>query len=134
MVRSLLDSPTFYATTDIDIVAAKARGVADSINAAGGKALAVSGDITDQKAIDNLIKQAADFGDGKINIIVNNAGFTWDAVVHKTTAKQWETMLAVHCTAPFNIIKTAAPYFRVTDGAPRCIVNISSQSGIHGNA
>ena len=108
--------------------------MADEINNAGGKALAVSGDITDQKVIDNLIKQAADFGDGKIHIVVNNAGFTWDAVVHKTTAKQWDAMIAVHCTAPFQIIKAAAPYFRVTDKDRRCIVNVSSQSGIHGNS
>ncbi|KAH8702973.1 hypothetical protein GQ44DRAFT_743806 [Phaeosphaeriaceae sp. PMI808] len=117
-----------------DIDDAKAKSVAESINAASGKAIAVSGDITDQKVVDNLIKQAAEFGNGKIHIIVNNAGFTWDAVVHKTTLKQWEAMLAIHCTAPFNIIKAAAPYFRVTDGEPRCIVNISSQSGVHGNA
>lgn len=117
-----------------DIDAEKANDVARSINETGGKAIAVSGDITDQQVIDNLIKKAAEFGNGKIHIIVNNAGFTWDAVVHKITPKQWDTMLAIHCTAPFNIIKAAAPYFRVQDKEPRCIVNISSQSGIHGNA
>jgi 3-oxoacyl-[acyl-carrier protein] reductase len=112
----------------------KAQDVVKTINAGGGKAIAVSGDITDERVVNTLIQQAAKFGSGKIHIIVNNAGFTWDAVLHKTTPKQWETMLAIHCTAPFNIIKAAAPYFRVTDGESRCIVNISSQSGIHGNA
>ena len=50
------------------------------------------------------------------------------------TDKQWETIIALHCTAPFNLVRAAAPYFRVKDGAPRCIVNISSTSGVHGNA
>ena len=50
------------------------------------------------------------------------------------TDKQWETMLAVHNTAPFKLVRAAAPYFRVKDGENRVIINISSTSGIHGNA
>ena len=50
------------------------------------------------------------------------------------TDKQWETMLAVHNTAPFRLVRAAAPYFRVKDQEPRVIINISSTSGIHGNA
>lgn len=114
--------------------------------------MAVAGDITDPNAIRQLIQQAANFGNGKIHVIVNNAGYTWDAVVHKvfgstkcnvtkltlclpqTTDKQWDAMLAIHGTAPFRIIREAAPYFRVKDGEPRSIINISSASGIHGSA
>lgn len=43
-------------------------------------------------------------------------------------------MIALHCTAPFKLVRAAAPYFRVRDGEPRNIINISSTSGIHGNA
>lgn len=50
------------------------------------------------------------------------------------TDKQWDTMLAVHNTAPFRLVRAAAPYFRVKDKEPRVIINISSTSGIHGNA
>src|ERR1035437_3731615 len=50
------------------------------------------------------------------------------------TDKQWNNIIAIHNTAPFKLIRQAAPYFRVTDGEPRCIINISSTSGIHGNA
>lgn len=50
------------------------------------------------------------------------------------TDKQWETMLAIHNTAPFKLVRAAAPYFRVKDGEDRVIVNISSTSGVHGNA
>ncbi|OQU95824.1 hypothetical protein CLAIMM_01991 [Cladophialophora immunda] len=118
-----------------DIDAAKANAVADKLNALSpGRALAVSGDITDADTTRQLVQQAAKFGDGKLHIIVNNAGYTWDAVVHKTSDKQWDAMVAIHGTAPFRIIREAAPYFRVKDGEPRSIVNISSASGLHGSA
>ncbi|GAB1318706.1 hypothetical protein MFIFM68171_08916 [Madurella fahalii] len=117
-----------------DIDAAKAEDVARKIRASGGEALAVAGDLLKDECIKELVKKAAEFGHGKIHIIVNNAGFTWDAVIHKMTDKQWDTILALHGTVPFKLVREAAPYFRVKDGEPRNIVNISSTSGIHGNA
>lgn len=50
------------------------------------------------------------------------------------TDKQWDTMLALHNTAPFRLIRAAAPYFRVKDGEPKNIINISSTTGVNGNA
>lgn len=57
----------------------------NNINSSGAtqRAIAVVGDVTNQTYIDRLVKQAAEFGNGKIHIIINNAGFTWDAVIHK---------------------------------------------------
>jgi 3-oxoacyl-[acyl-carrier protein] reductase len=66
-----------------DIDAAKSKDVADKIKANGGQAIAVPGDLLKDDYIKELVKKAAEFGNGKINIIVNNAGFTWDAVIHK---------------------------------------------------
>ncbi|KAH6631547.1 hypothetical protein F5144DRAFT_592533 [Chaetomium tenue] len=117
-----------------DIDAAKAEDVASQIRANGGEALAVAGDLLKDECITELIKKAAEFGNAKIHILVNNAGFTWDAVIHKMTDQQWDTMLAMHGTVPFKLVREAAPYFRVRDGAARNIVNISSTSGLHGNA
>ncbi|MCJ1414445.1 hypothetical protein MMC32_000771 [Xylographa parallela] len=117
-----------------DIDAAKAEAVAKAINESGWKAVAVPGDMLDAAYIDELVKRAAEFGDGKIHIIVNNAGFTWDGVIHKMTDKQWDTIIALHNTAPFKLVRAAAPYFRVKDGEPRNIINISSTSGVNGNA
>ncbi|CAN8102942.1 unnamed protein product [Discula destructiva] len=123
-----------------DIDGAKARAVADSINAAATgsssdkQALAVPGDMLDATYIADLVRQAAAFGGGKIHIIVNNAGYTYDGVIHKMSDKQWDTIMDLHTKAPFQLARAAAPYFRVKDGEPRCIVNISSTSGIHGNA
>ncbi|EIE76695.1 hypothetical protein G6F46_001676 [Rhizopus delemar] len=116
--------------TDID--AAKSDQVAADINAAGGKATSIPGDILDpafpEKLIEETVKQF-----GKINHIVNNAGFTFDGMLHKITDKQWDLMLAVHNTAPFKIVRAAAKYLRQKDGANKSIVNISSTSGLHGN-
>jgi len=117
-----------------DIDAGKAEAVAKEIVKNGGIATAIPGDMLDDKYILELVKKTAEFGGGKIHIIVNNAGFTWDAVIHKMTDKQWDTIVALHNTAPFKLIRAAAPYFRVKDGEPRNIINISSTSGLHGNA
>lgn len=71
------------------------------------------------------------------------AGFTWDGMIHKITPKQWDAMLAVHCTAPFRLIQAAAPVMRDAakkeldergEATQRCIINVSSTSGTHGNA
>ncbi|KAK0666479.1 hypothetical protein QBC41DRAFT_375293 [Cercophora samala] len=117
-----------------DIDGAKAEEVASKIRSTGGQAIAVAGDLLKDEYIKQLVAKAAEFGGGKIHIIVNNAGFTWDAVIHKMTDKQWDTIVALHGTVPFKIIREAAPYFRVKDGEPRNIINISSTSGVHGNA
>ncbi|KAH8882597.1 NAD(P)-binding protein [Thozetella sp. PMI_491] len=117
-----------------DIDAEKSQAIVDKINASGGKAIAVPGDLLKDDYIKELIKKAAEFGNGKIHILVNNAGFTWDAVIHKMTDKQWDTIVNLHGTVPFKLVREAAPYFRVKDGEPRNIINISSTSGLHGNA
>jgi len=117
-----------------DIDEKKANEVAKKINESGGSAISVVGDMLDDNYIKTLVEKAAEFGGGKIHVIVNNAGYTWDAVIHKMTDKQWDTILALHNTAPFKLVRQASPYFRVKDGAPRCIINISSTSGTSGNA
>lgn len=126
--------------TDLD--AAKANAVVSAIKSAGGSAISVPGDVTDPAYPEKLIKETIN-AFGKINIIVNNAGYTWDGVIHTMTDQQWDAMLKVHNTAPFRIIRAAAPYLRDAakkelqeKGAtqePRVIINVSSTSGLHGN-
>ncbi|OBZ89431.1 3-oxoacyl-[acyl-carrier-protein] reductase FabG [Choanephora cucurbitarum] len=116
--------------TDID--AAKSDQVAADIRAAGLKAISIPGDILDPTFPERLIEETVK-AFGKINHIVNNAGFTYDGMLHKITDKQWDLMLAVHNTAPFKIIRAAAKYLRKKDGENKSIVNVSSTSGLHGN-
>jgi len=125
-----------------DLDSAAAEGVVAAIRAKGGKATAVACDVTAPDAAAKIV-QAAMSSFGRIDIIVNNAGFTWDGVIHKMTAEQWGVMLAVHCTAPFRLVQEAAPHMREAakkemdargSASPRCIINISSTTGTHGNA
>jgi 3-oxoacyl-[acyl-carrier protein] reductase len=109
---------------------------------AGGNAISLAGDITDKSFPDRVVNTAIEKFGG-LDIIVNNAGYTWDAVIHKMTDEQWEAILAVHLTAPFRMIRAAATYLRETakneiaeqgQARARKIVNISSTSGTRGNA
>jgi 3-oxoacyl-[acyl-carrier protein] reductase len=125
-----------------DIDAEPTREAVDEVKAAGGDALAVPGDVTAADFAPNLIKATLDTY-GRIDAIVNNAGYTWDGTVHKMSDEQWQAMLDVHLTAPFRIIRAASEYLRETakrekeqqGRAPaRKIVNISSTTGTRGNA
>lgn len=109
----------------------------DEIKAAGGEAVGLAGDVTADDYPEKLMKTTID-AFGKLNIIVNNAGYTWDGMLHKMGDDQWNAILACHVTAPFRIIRGAAPHMRDAakkDGGaePRAIVNVSSTSGLHGN-
>ena len=87
------------------------------------------------------IKTAVDRYKG-IDIIVNNAGFTWDNVIQKMTDEQWYAIMDVHVTAPFRILRAFAPYLREQFEAEskrgqrvvRKVVQISSTSSVRGNA
>src|SRR5437588_10766628 len=115
---------------------------ASAIRDAGGKAIVVAGDVTDPAFPVQLIKATLD-AYGGLDIIVNNAGYTWDAVIQNMTDKQWYAMIDVHTTAPFRILREASNFIR--DAAkreqaalgranPRKVVNVSSVSGVYGNA
>ena len=118
-----------------------ANNVVEVIQAAGGEAIAVAGDVTEAEFPERLMETAVSTY-GKINILVNNAGYTWDGMLHKMNDKQWQAILDVHATAPFRMIRAVAPYMRdpakeeLASGGlkePRCIINVSSTSGLHGN-
>jgi 3-oxoacyl-[acyl-carrier protein] reductase len=124
-----------------DIDPEPAQQAVGAILKAGGKALSVPGDVTDRAFPDKIVNAAIEKFGG-LDIIVNNAGYTWDAVIHKMTDEQWDAVLAVHLTAPFRIIRAASTYLRETakrekaehgDARARKIVNISSTSGTRGN-
>ncbi|KAI0318014.1 short-chain dehydrogenase/reductase SDR [Amylostereum chailletii] len=118
-----------------DLDEKKAQLVVDEITAAGGDALAVGGDVGaddfPKRILDATIKKY-----GKLNHIVNNAGFTYDRMLHTMPDDAWDVIMKVHVRAPFRLIRAAAPYLRVKDTASRenrSIVNVSSVSGLHGN-
>ena len=107
----------------------------------GGKLSTIAGDLTSQTFPEAVIEKALkDFG--ALDIIVNNAGYTWDSVIQKTTDEQFQAMLDIHVVAPFRILRAAAPWLRETakkeaesgKTVMRKVVNITSISGLGGNA
>src|SRR6195952_4945625 len=106
-----------------------------------GETAVFAGDLTKGDAPDQLVQTAIDAW-GKIDIIVNNAGYTLDAPIHKMTDDWWQRMLDIHVTVPFKVIRAAAPHLREPAKAEKAegvevfrkIVNVSSISGTMGNA
>ncbi len=111
------------------------------LTAAGGKAKAVPGDLTDP-AFPQALVDATIEAFGSIDIIVNNAGYTWDNVIQKMSDEQFQAMLDIHLVAPFRILRAASGWIRETakreiaEGrrTMRKVVNITSISGTDGNA
>jgi 3-oxoacyl-[acyl-carrier protein] reductase len=106
-----------------------------------GETAVYAGDLTKPGAADELVQAAID-AFGKIDIVVNNAGYTIDAPVHKMTDEHFQAMLDIHTVVPFRVIRAAAPHLREPakkereEGREvfRKIVNVSSTSGTFGNA
>ena len=106
-----------------------------------GETSVFAGDLTKPGVPDELVKKALD-DFGQLDIIVNNAGYTWDGVIHKMTDEQFQAMLDIHTVAPFRIVRAAAPYLRESakketeagEEVFRKIINVSSISGTMGNA
>ena len=77
----------------------------------GARVATFVGDLTSPRVPDDLVKMLArEFG--SVDIIVNNAGYTWDNVIQKTTDEQFQAMLDIHVVAPFRILRAAAPWIR----------------------
>ena len=124
-----------------DIDEAPAKETIAAIGKMGGKAVACVGDVSKPDFGDRIVKTAVDaFGD--CHVVVNNAGYTWDSVIQKMSDEQWYAILDVHLTAPFRILRAFQIHFREAVEKERAagkrivrkVVNISSTSGVNGNA
>jgi 3-oxoacyl-[acyl-carrier protein] reductase len=106
-----------------------------------GETTSFAGDLTKEGIPDELVKQAVDAW-GRLDIVVNNAGYTWDGPIHKMDDEQFQAMLDIHNVVPFRVLRAAAPHLREPaknekeEGREvfRKVVNVSSISGTMGNA
>jgi 3-oxoacyl-[acyl-carrier protein] reductase len=106
-----------------------------------GETVVYAGDLTAEGAADELVKTAVDAW-GKLDIVVNNAGYTQDAPIHKMSDEQFQNMLDIHNIVPFRVLRAAAPHLREPakqereEGREvfRKVVNVTSISGTMGNA
>ena len=121
---------------DIDgDVAEQAAGEVD------GETAVFAGDLTKPGVPDKLVAKAND-AFGQVDIVVNNAGYTWDGVVHKMSDEQFQAMLDIHTIVPFRVTRALAPHWREAakreagegNEVFRKIVNVTSISGTMGNA
>ena len=106
-----------------------------------GETAVFAGDLTKPGVPDELVAKANE-AFGQVDIVVNNAGYTWDGVVHKMSDEQFQAMLDIHTIVPFRVIRALAPHWREAAKAEagegrevfRKIVNVTSISGTMGNA
>lgn len=111
-----------------------AHETVEDIKAAGGHAIACVGSVTDDDFAERFVGTAIDAFDG-LDIIVNNAGYTWDTVIQKMTDEQWDTIVDVNLKAPFRILRAVQPFIKANPTEyHRKVVNVSSVSGYYGNA
>ena len=94
-----------------DLDAEPAEAVVEEIVAAGSEAIACVGSVAEEDFGERFVNTAIE-AFGGIDIIVNNAGYTWDNVIQKMTDEQWYAMLDVHLTAPFRILRAAQPHIK----------------------
>jgi len=121
--------------TDLDEDAAReaAEGIA-------GETAVFGGDLTEDGVPEAVVQRAVD-SFGQLDIVVNNAGYTWDGMAHKMGDDQFRAMLEIHTVVPFRLCRAAAPYLRDAGKADkeagreifRKVVNVTSISGTQGN-
>jgi 3-oxoacyl-[acyl-carrier protein] reductase len=105
-----------------------------------GETAVFAGDLTKDGVCDALVQRAVD-AFGALDIVVNNAGYTWDGMAHKMSDDQFRAMLEIHTVAPFRLLRAAAPHLREpakreqAEGREvfRKVVNVTSISGTQGN-
>ena len=70
-----------------------------------------AGDLTADGVAEELVQRAVD-AFGGLDIVVNNAGYTWDGMAHKMSDEQFRAMLEIHAVVPFKMLRAAAPHLR----------------------
>ena len=113
-----------------------ASDVLDEIAAAGSKAVAVPGDISERSTADELVSCAD--GLGGLHVVVNNAGITRDRMLFNMTDEDWDAVIAVHLRGHFLLTRNAATYWRAkakdTGSVYGRLINTSSEAGLSGPA
>lgn len=128
VAQSLATAGAAVLVTDIDKDAAVA--VAERISAAGGRAESAALDVSDRSAADAAATQAAGLADGKLHILVNNAGITAPAMFADISADNFRRLIDVHVMGAFHCTQAALPLLP-SDGTGR-IINVTSAAGLTG--
>jgi 3-oxoacyl-[acyl-carrier protein] reductase len=102
------------------------------VEQAGSAATLIQGDVSVDADAERVVKEALAFGDGRLDVLVNNAGITRDNLLIRMSAEEWDAVLDLNLRGAFLVTKAALrPMMKQRSGR---IVNVSSVSGIAGNA
>ena len=123
----------------VDIDEAPLKEVLEELTAKGYKAVYKTANITKEADCKDVFNKALEFSPSGVDILANIAGITRDAVIHKMTADEWNFVIDVNLKGTYNMIQASVPAMRdkaKDEGvaATRSIINISSTSGVKGNA
>jgi 3-oxoacyl-[acyl-carrier protein] reductase len=128
VAQALATAGASVLVTDIDKDAA--ASTAERIAAAGGKAQSAALDVSDRDSADAAAEQAAGLAEGRLHILVNNAGVTAPAMFPKLTDETFRLVLDIHVMGAFHCAQAALPHIP-TDGTGR-IINVTSAAGLTG--
>ena len=109
---------------------APAQETVRMIEEAGGTAVADNHSVATWETAQQIIQTAID-AFGKIDVVVNNAGFLRDKIFHKMTPEEWLLVTNVHLNGTFFVSRAAADHFRAQESG--AYVHITSTSGLIGN-
>jgi NAD(P)-dependent dehydrogenase (short-subunit alcohol dehydrogenase family) len=116
--------------------AAPAQQVVDEIVAAGGRAVANGDDVADWSGAERLVGTALD-AFGRLDVLVNNAGFLRDRMLANLTEEEWDAVIRVHLKGHFAPLRHAAAHWRAEAKAGHQpdgrIINTSSGAGLLGS-
>lgn len=101
----------------------------EEIRAMGRKAVAVKADVAVKDDVEAMMAAAKD-NFGRLDIVVNNAGFTRPAMLHKMTEAEWDAVVDAHLKGPFLCIQAAFKYFKEQNYGK--VINVSSVAGLVG--
>jgi len=106
-----------------------AEEVVKEIEGLGRRAVAVGADVATAEGAEKVVGAAVE-NFSRIDVLVNNAGFTRPAMLHKMTEEQWDAVLGIHLKAPWLCIKAASRY--MMEQKSGSIINVTSVAGIVG--
>ncbi|KAJ5210653.1 hypothetical protein N7491_010460 [Penicillium cf. griseofulvum] len=116
-----------------DVDEAKANETIKELRLAGYEAVYVVGDALDEAFPAKAVAGAlAAFG--KVNCLINNAGFCYDSAIHKMSDEKWDIIMKIHNYVPFRMIRALSAHWMdpQTADMPKTVINVSSTSGLHG--
>ena len=113
----------------VDLTLERAETLADKLRAGGAEAIGIGCDVSRRDQVDAMVAATHQLF-GRVDILINNAGITRPAMLHKMTEAQWDEVMAVHLKGSFNCLQAVVP--GMMERRYGRIVNVTSTAGLLG--